>query len=311
MNKLERMTGILLVMSRKGRIRAAELAGLFEVSERTIYRDVQALSEMGVPVIAGTGTGGGYSIEDGYFAEPVVLDTEECQAIYLGCDFIGGQRDFPLAAAARRALTKLEAVMPRGRQEEARDVLGRVVWEMKAVAPGEMPRILDLLRRGMLEKRTVDILYAPLDGEPIWRSVDVYELNYAGNAWYINGYCHLRRDMRRFKAVRVLDCRLGNEVFQRRELSAVQSRPDGPDMVVRVVAARAKILAEDPFFAPYLALGPEDAVLTLPATDFSETFVLRFVMGLGSAGELLDPPELRKRVLDEIQAVKSKYQKQS
>lgn len=281
---------------------------LFEVSERTIYRDVQALSEMGVPVASGTGSGGGYSLAPGYFAEPVVLDIEECQAIYLGCDFIGGQRDFPLAAAARRALTKLEAVMPKGRQKEAREVLGRVVWELKTGTPRDMGRALEVLRRGLVEQVSVDIFYAPLDGEPLWRTVDPYELSFANNAWYLEGYCHLRRELRRFKVLRILDCHLGKESFQRRDIASGKSREDGPSMVVRVAgdSARARIIAEDPFFAPYLTQ-EKDLILTFTARDFSQAFVTRFVLGLGQDGELLEPPALRLQLALELTAVLNKY----
>lgn len=303
------MTGILLILSRKGRIRAAELAGLFEVSERTIYRDVQALCELGVPVSAGTGSGGGYALEQGYFAEPVLLDAEECQAIYLGCDFVGRQRDFPLATAARRALTKLEAVMPHGRQVEAREVLGRIVWELRTGTPRDVSTTLEILRRGLVERVSVDMLYAPLDGEPQWRTVDSYELSFAGNAWYLEGYCHLRQEMRRFKVLRILDCRLGAQRFQRNDHAPQPRREDGPDFLVMVAgnSDRARILAEDPFFAPYLSCRDSDYLLTFPGTDFSRGFVLRFVLGLGQDGELLEPTILRWQLAEELELILSKY----
>lgn len=311
MNKLERMTGILLILSRKGKVRAVDLADLYEVSERTIYRDVQALGELGVPVIAETGSGGGYSLAQGYFAEPVVLDRDECQAIILGCGFIAGQSHFPLAAPAQRALTKLEAVMPIESLEEARSIAGRVNWELKTSAVSK--KTLDQLREALVTRKTVSMLYQSLEGEPSWRDVDVYELNYANQSWYINGFCHKRGDVRQFKAVRIQELRLTDRSFLPQEYTRQQVRPPGPESVVRVSAntVRGKMLTEDPFLQGYLRTEGDYHIITLPAREFSPGFVLRFVLSLGRDGELLDPPEMRELLAAELDMLQKLYSTQS
>src|SRR5229473_2271671 len=110
MNRTDRLFAIVLELQRKGQQRAEELAVTFEVSTRTLYRDMQALSEAGVPIIAIQKKG--YSLARGYFLPPLRFTTEEALILALGSDFMGHNFDDRYRAAAEAAYRKIDAVLP-------------------------------------------------------------------------------------------------------------------------------------------------------------------------------------------------------
>ena len=110
MNKTDRLLAIVLELQSQGRLRAEDLAATFEVSKRTIYRDIQALSEAGVPVVAVTGQG--YSLMEGYFLPPLNFSSDEALMLILGSDFMAQNFDTPYGAAALSACRKIELVLP-------------------------------------------------------------------------------------------------------------------------------------------------------------------------------------------------------
>jgi predicted DNA-binding transcriptional regulator YafY len=100
MNKTDRLLAIVLELQRKEVVRAEDLATLFEVSVRTIYRDIQVLSEAGVPIIGATGTG--YSLMEGYFLPPVSFTVEEAVTLLIGTDFIQQRFDYDYRVRAQQ-----------------------------------------------------------------------------------------------------------------------------------------------------------------------------------------------------------------
>src|ERR1700738_4291025 len=110
MNKTDRLLAIVLELQRKGRQRAEDLADTFETSKRTIYRDILALCEAGVPVVSIPGQG--YSLMKGYFLPPLSFTTEEATMLLLGSDFMARNFDAQYRLAAESANRKIESVLP-------------------------------------------------------------------------------------------------------------------------------------------------------------------------------------------------------
>src|SRR4051812_35686655 len=110
MNKTDRLLAIVLALQARGRQRAADLAELFETSPRTIYRDIQALSEAGVPLVAVPGQG--YSLMEGYFLPPLSFSADEAALLLLGSDVMARSFDARYRAAAEAAGRKIAAVLP-------------------------------------------------------------------------------------------------------------------------------------------------------------------------------------------------------
>src|SRR5215471_13626965 len=149
MNRTDRLLAIVLELQRKGSRRAEDLAATFETSKRTIYRDIQALSESGVPVVAQAGVG--YSLVEGYFLPPVSFSADEATMLLLGGDFVAQNFDAQYRDAAKSAGHKIEAVLSEKLREEVgylRDSIAFV--SLVTLASDKSSSFLPQLRRAII-----------------------------------------------------------------------------------------------------------------------------------------------------------------
>jgi predicted DNA-binding transcriptional regulator YafY len=121
MNRIDRLFGIILQLQQRRRVRAQDLAARFEVSERTIYRDMTALSEVGVPIAALPGEG--YELMEGYYLRPLVFTPDEASALSLAAQMFLSQASGRVAAAEQAALAKITAVLPEATRQQTATLL--------------------------------------------------------------------------------------------------------------------------------------------------------------------------------------------
>lgn len=306
MNKTDRLMAIILELQRYGGRRAEDLAATFETSVRTIYRDMQALSEAGVPVIGAPGQG--YSLMEGYFLPPVSFTAEEATALLLGLDYIERQFDAGYRAKAQGARGKLEAILP----EPVRLGVARVRAGVKLLAVpkaggGAEEAALAALRRAIVDERRVRFRYVKKvpgpDGERrSVREADPYGLVLVEGAWTLVAFCHLRQDMRHFRLSRMSAVEVLEERFRRPEHFDLHTYepPDGRSVVVRVRIApelEDRVLENNYYYAESMERTSGGLLLTLMVRHPYE--VLGWVLGWGSAAVVLEPEELRERVRQE------------
>ncbi len=210
---------------------ARTLADLLEVSERTIYRDIQDLSLSGIPIIAETGLG--YRLMEGFRLPPLMFDEEELEALLLGVRMVGVWSEPVLAKAAERAVARIEAVLPeRLIPELARE-------EMLVVPFGPEERVSDalhLLRQAVRSQSKVMFHYQRADGERSVRTVRPLGLAYWGRTWTLVAWCELRDAFRHFRVDRMSDLLERGENFKHEEgrtlddfLAMVTNRTDTTD----------------------------------------------------------------------------------
>ena len=187
MNRTDRLLAIVLELQGKGWQRAEDLAGTFETSKRTIYRDIQALGEAGVPLISTPGRG--YSLMEGYFLPPLSFSTDEATMLLLGSDFMAQNFDAQYRSAAQSASRKIEGVLPEKLRDEVRYLQGSI--RFVASEPRETfdePQMLQQLRRAIIERVTVRFRYHTRhaqDGkaEESQRYADPYGLVHFNAGW--------------------------------------------------------------------------------------------------------------------------------
>ncbi len=310
MNRTDRLIGILLEFQAHGERRAEDLARAFEVSVRTIYRDVEALCEAGVPVVATPGKG--YRLLEGYFLPPLSFTATEAAILLLGGEFLRTRLDPELRAEAATAQKKLAGVLP---QEKRADV-ARWLQELRFPGFGERPARPSqaLLRRAIRERRVVRLLYhAYLRPAPEQRDVEPVSLIYGGGAWHLAGWCRLRRAPRLFRLDRIDRLEVLEERYQRGERhAAIGAAP--PRALDRFPEARVRFAASALRWArerqPYLFLreepdGEGGAVCVYALRDERE--LLGWLLQWGAAAEVLEPPALRERLAAEAAAMLARY----
>lgn len=205
MKKTERHNGIVHLLRTRGRMTASGLAAYFEVSERTVYRDIDALSQLHVPIIAYEGLGGGYEIDSAYFMPSIKLSEQEILMLLMVLK-AGEELRIPNMAPDYRLLISkvLNALSDRERQE-AEQVMSRIEFDLIRIMPkGYIQGVLSPLLESFRTSRDLMLSYHhPERDESVSRRFSPLQLFFADGAWYVSGYCHMRQAKRTFRLDRI------------------------------------------------------------------------------------------------------------
>lgn len=213
MNRTDRLVAMVMFLQGRRVVRAEELSRHFEVTVRTIYRDVSALSEAGVPVVGEAGVG--YSLVQGYHLPPVMFTADEAMALFLGAEMVKRFSDASLVAPMDSSLLKIRSVLPRERQDEL-DRLARATAIQGAarIAPGFGQRTLLPIQQATVGRRVLRLTYrARAKEEDTVRDVEPLGVSYHTDAWYLVAWCRLRTDYRSFKLERIRGLEVRAERF--------------------------------------------------------------------------------------------------
>ncbi|MGN9810662.1 helix-turn-helix transcriptional regulator [Micromonospora sp. BQ11] len=308
-----RLISLVLLLQARETMTAAELARELEVSERTVYRDVLALSAAGVPVYADRGRAGGYRLLGGYRTRLTGLSRDEAEALFLA-GLPGPAGDMGLADAVASAELKVLAALP----PALRDAPARTGQRFHLDVPGwfresRPPPLLTELAGAVWRDRVVRLRYRRGERE-VTRELCPYGLVLKNGVWYLVG--RVGDDVRTYRVDRVTGVQVGDATFSRDEgfdLGAYwrgQAEAFLRDMLraqvtLRLSAAglrRLRFAADAPFVydeALATADGPDGqgwTTVRLPVESVEVAYAQ--VLGLGPEAEVLDPPELRARLAE-------------
>jgi predicted DNA-binding transcriptional regulator YafY len=188
---------------------ARQLADRFEVSVRTIERDLNALLEAGVPLYATPGPGGGYALDKRHTLPPVNFTPEEATALAVALARPG---ESPFADALRSAVRKVVGVMPDADAEAARRLAGRIRL-FEADGHPTRPRTSQVIEDALRLQQVVEIAYEDREGRATTREVEPIVFAGSGAVWYLVGHCRLRGGDRVFRLDRVARARLTGETM--------------------------------------------------------------------------------------------------
>ncbi len=298
--KLDRMIGILSILLQKEKVTAPYLAEKFEVSRRTINRDIEALCMAGIPLVTESGQNGGVSIMDGYKIDRTLLSTSDMQAILTGLrslDSVSGSNQYT------QLMEKLSAGSSNLLAGDTHILIDLSSWYKDSLSPK-----IELLHNAILSARKVSFLYFAPKGES-FRSIEPYDLLFQWANWYVWGWCEYRKDYRLFKLSRMTDLEMGT-VFEKRstplpDLSQKNVFPYSYQVKARIQPEYKWRLVEE--FGPesFTAL-PDGALLfTFGFTD--KTSIVSWIASFGDGAELLEPAGLRQDVLAFAEGIRQKY----
>jgi predicted DNA-binding transcriptional regulator YafY len=205
----------MLLLQGRGKLRAEELAAELEVSVRTIYRDIDALSASGVPVYADGGPGGGYSLLEGYRTELTGLSREETEALLL-LSLPGPLSDLSISKKLKQAVLKVVSAAPRDSARSEARMRQRLYLDPSSwFAPGDEPRFLDELQACVWGDRKVWMEYSDKKGAPSGREVSPYALVAKAATWYL--VADTEKGMRVFRVSRIRSVAPLDARFERAE----------------------------------------------------------------------------------------------
>ena len=217
MRRGDRLFQIIQLLRTHKRITAQQMAQRLEVSERTIYRDMQDLSLSSVPIISETGVG--YSIDSSYSLPPVTFNEDELEALLLGARMVQSWSDKKMAAEAARVIEKIECILPQDLKHslQSQEILVPAFHIFSDVAE-LMPGI-----RGAIKRRNkIRLHYKRADSERSERVIWPLGLFFWGKVWTLVAWCESRNDYRQFRIDRIEQYEVVDEVFEAGEYQTLK-----------------------------------------------------------------------------------------
>lgn len=288
--KIERQIGILSILLQKEKATAPELAQKFEVSRRTINRDIENLCKAGIPILTEQGAGGGISIMDGYKIDKTLLTSSDLQAILTGLrslDSVSGTNRYG------QLMEKLAADSSNLLAGDQNMLIDLSSWYKATLAPK-----IEQIRKGIEQTERIAFTYYSPAGETE-REVEPYYLIFQWANWYLWAWCCKRQDFRIFKLNRMLHLHSTGTVFSQREvpppeLSAEKRYP--PILQVKALfAPECKWRLIEEFGAESFSVQKDGRLLfSFGFTD--EENLLQWILTFDEKAELLEPENLRQKL---------------
>lgn len=314
MNRVDRLMAMVLQLQSQRVVRAEDIAAHFEISVRTVYRDIAALGEAGIPIMAEAGVG--YSLVKGYHLPPVMFTAEEASALFIGAKLVEQLTDASLRKQMQSAVLKIRSVLPRDRQDYL-DRLERstaVISRSSNAVPRLSSEALIPIQRALAERRVLSLDYQGGQRRDLTRrQVEPLGLVYYADSWHLIAYCRLRRDVRDFRTDRILKLQLQSERFSghadfslqryleaetregKFEMAQIRFRPEA---IERVRRERFWGLVEEK---------AENEGIAVTLLDCSLEWLAGWVLSFGSMAEVLSPERLKELVATEAEKVAAKY----
>ncbi len=213
--KIDRLVSIILLLLEKERVGAQALANMFEVSPRTIYRDIDAINLAGVPIRSISGVNGGFEIMKQYKLDKGVFSTADLSAILMGLSSLSGiVRGEELA----NALAKVKRFIPAERAKEIDLLTSQITIDLSPWSGNRnVQPYLEQIKTALQAHQLLSFTYLNRSGDKISRVAEPYQLVLKGNQWYWQGYCRMRNDFRLFKLARTSNLQILDETFPPRE----------------------------------------------------------------------------------------------
>ena len=257
MNRIDRLHAILTHLQSKKRVTAQEVADRFNISLRTVYRDVKALEESGVPVIGEAGSG--YTIMEGYRLPPVMFTQEEASALLLGAKLTEHLTDESIKKHFNSALFKIKAVLRTSDKEHMDHLDDNIAVLSRLPADDSAGRYLVELQKALGDKKEIRIRYQSGQDAVTDRIIEPIGLCHYGQAWHLIGWCKLRNNYRDFRVSRIQHLEILDKTFEpethpslKEYMESMISSSELQEVVVRFDKATARHLGNQKYYYGYV-----------------------------------------------------------
>jgi predicted DNA-binding transcriptional regulator YafY len=300
--QISRLFEIVYILMNKKNTTAKELCEHFEVSQRTIYRDIETLCQAGIPIYTTKGKGGGIALMDNFVLNKSVLSEQEQNEILAA---LGG---FKAATNADtdQVINKLGALF--GNKSSDWIEVDFSNWNNNILDKNKFNQIKDAI----LNHDVLTFHYYNSGGQESYRRIEPYKLQFRGQAWYLFGNCLDKKDFRYFKITRIRDLEVKDEKFipnptivkAKEEPSEVISYPT--ISAVLKVDANMGFRVYDEFLAENITRAPDGSFL-IRANLHGGSWLTGYLLSFEDHLEVLEPAQLREEMIQKIRKSLSKY----
>ncbi len=301
--KIDRLIAMIMILLNKGQVTAEELAKRFEVSTRTIYRDINALSQAGVPVYASKGNGGGIALMENYTLNRTLLTEKESGSILLALQALQAVH-YP---EIDKVLEKLGSMF---KNTAAMDWI-EVDFSPWGSGPSENERF-KIIQKAIVSRTLIQFDYSGTDGEKSCRVVEPAKLIFKTRTWYLRAWCRAKSDFRVFRITRMQDVLLLDRQFEPRNDSHPKTYLESPPPPKAIVNLHLKFhprvayrLLDD--YNEEIIIRNDDGSLELKTCFPEDEWVYGYILSFGPDVEVLEPEHIRKIVAERMRQALKRY----
>ena len=307
--RIDRLLAITVMLLNRDRISARELADKFEVSIRTVYRDIEAINMAGIPIISYPGNNGGFGIMENYKLDSQLLTLKDMVSI------LSALKGVNLALEDQEldtAIDKISALVPKDKSDDLKLYLEQVVIDIMPWGYGKKQKDkLKVIHRSLVDNKLISFTYRNTRGEKADRTVEPMTLLHKGYGWYLFAFCHLKQDYRLFRLSRITDITESETSFTRKDVSYknyVQGdETDIPEIPVTLkFSPRIRYRVEDYFDADDITY-LNDGHLIVKVLFPEDTWVYSTILSYGEDIEVIDPPHIRDIIAKKAEKIVSIY----
>lgn len=315
MNRIDRVTAILIQLQSKRVVRAQEIADRFSISLRTVYRDIKTLDEAGIPIIGEAGIG--YSIMEGYRLPPVMFTREEATALLTAEKLVEKLTDASTRETYQEAMFKIKSVL----RLTERDHLENMAEHIEVMdspyfskTKNETAYLQNILK-AIADKSIINIDYfAEHNQQNSNRNIEPVGIFFMGRYWYLVAWCMLRNDYRTFKLDHIRYLSITTIRFDKKHpalrsfLSKVSKEKELHTIVIQVEKEVVKYLGEQKFYNGFISQKEVAGKIEMVFLTASLEGFARWYMLFGERAEIISPVNLRALLLKNISSLQKKLQ---
>jgi len=212
MNRIDRLFGILLLLQTRKYTNADRIANQYQISIRTVYRDIRALCEQGIPISSEPAKG--YFIVQGYFLPPIAFNSDEANALLIMEKLVAGFTDQSITTHYNTALNKVKAVLKHHQKEKLEFLDNNIKLQLPESIKNEFEH-LSVLQQVISARHMIEIDYSNFNQQNSKRQVEPIGLVFYAFNWHLIGWCHLRQEYRDFRVSRIVKVRNLETAFKK------------------------------------------------------------------------------------------------
>lgn len=308
--KIDRLVSIIMILLDKERIGAQTLADMFEVSPRTIYRDIDTINMAGIPVHSTSGVGGGFEIMRNYKLDKKVFSTADLSALLMGLSSLSNTvRGDELV----NALAKVKSFIPADKAKDIELKASQIYIDLSPwMGNRNIGPYLETIKTALQDSRLLTFGYSAHHGNRTERVVESYQLVLKNSHWYFQGYCHMRSDYRLFKLSRISNLQIKDESFIPRDYQKPILEVSN---IIEAIQTKIKIrIHQDVMdrvldYCAYEELVPDGNEYYIVDFPFIENnYYFDILLSFGNKCECLEPLSIRKEMKRRIHDIAVLYE---
>lgn len=308
--KVDRLVSIIMILLDKERIGAQELADIFEVSPRTIYRDIDAINMAGIPIRSTSGVGGGFEIMPQYKVDKKVFSTADLSALLMGLSSIS---DVVRGDELIHALAKVKSFIPADKAEDIELKVNQICIDLSPwMGNNNIQPYLEIIKTALQESRLLTFEYIAHHGNETSRTVEPCQLVLKSSHWYLYGYCHIKNDYRLFRLSRMSKLQMQEETFTPRGYQKPQLEFDD---ILKTMQTKIKIRIHKSVmdrvldYCTYEDFKPDSNEYYIVNFPFIENeYHYDILLSFGDKCECLEPLHIRAKIKQRIHDIAALYE---